>query len=53
MIYKYYQSKTRISGCEDVKKAIELGADGVLLASFITKAKDPEAATREIVDGLG
>lgn len=27
--------------------------DGVLLASFITKAKDPEAATREIVEGLG
>ncbi len=42
-----------ISSREDVKKAIELGADGVLLASFITKAKDPEAATKEIVQGLG
>ncbi len=42
-----------ISSKDDVKKAIELGADGVLLASFITKAKDPEAATREIVEGLG
>lgn len=42
-----------ISSKDDVKKAIELGADGVLLASFITKAKDPEKATREIVDGLG
>ncbi len=42
-----------ISSEDDVKKAIELGADGVLLASFITKAKDPEAATREIVEGLG
>lgn len=30
-----------------------LGADGVLLASFIAKAKEPEKATREIVDGLG
>lgn len=42
-----------ISSREDVRRAIELGADGVLLASFITKAKDPEKATREIVEGLG
>ncbi len=42
-----------ISSKDDVRRAIELGADGVLLASFITKAKDPEKATKEIVDGLG
>lgn len=42
-----------ISSKDDVRRAIELGADGVLLASFITKAKDPEKATREIVEGLG
>lgn len=32
-----------ISNGEDVKKAVELGSDGVLLASAFVKAKDPEA----------
>lgn len=37
---------------KDVKKAIELGADGVLLASGVTKAKDPKAALLDLVSGL-
>lgn len=37
---------------EDVKKAIELGAVGVLVASGITKASDPEKALRDLVNGL-
>ncbi len=32
----------------DVKKAIELGSDGVLVASGITKAKDPYSAIKEL-----
>lgn len=37
---------------EDVRKAMELGAVGVLLASGITKAKDPEAVLRDLVKGF-
>jgi len=37
---------------EDVRKAIELGAMGVLLASGVTKAKDPEAVIRDLMKGL-
>ena len=37
---------------EDVKKAIELGAVGILVASGITKAEDPEKALRDLVKGL-
>lgn len=37
---------------EDVKKAIELGARGVLLASGVTKATDPEAVLRDLANGL-
>ena len=33
---------------EDVKNALELGADGVLLASGVAKAKDPVSALREL-----
>lgn len=36
----------------DVKKAIELGARGVLLASGITKAADPKAVLLDLVSGL-
>lgn len=36
----------------DVAKAIELGSVGVLLASGITKAKDPKAALMDLVSGL-
>lgn len=37
---------------KDVAKAIELGSDGVLLASGIVKAKDKEKVIRDIVSGL-
>lgn len=36
----------------DVKAAIELGTCGVLLASGVTKAKDPEAALRDLVSEI-
>ena len=36
----------------DVAKAIELGADGVLLASGIVKAKDKENVIRDLASGL-
>lgn len=38
---------------EDVKKAIELGTDGVLLASGVVKAEDPKAVLMDLVGGLG
>lgn len=37
---------------KDVAKAIELGADGVLLASGIVKAKDKESVIRDLSSGL-
>jgi triosephosphate isomerase len=37
---------------KDVTKAIELGADGVLLASGIVKAKDKESVIRDLASGL-
>jgi triosephosphate isomerase (TIM) len=37
---------------EDVKIAVELGAKGVLLASGITKASDPEKVLRELVSSI-
>ncbi len=37
---------------EDVRIALKLGAVGVLLASGITKADDPEAVLRDLVEGL-
>jgi triosephosphate isomerase len=36
----------------DVTKAIELGTDGVLLASGVTKASDPKQALMDLVSGL-
>lgn len=36
----------------DVRKAIELGARGVLLASGVTKAADPMAVLMDLVSGL-
>lgn len=42
-----------ISTGEDVKKAIELGTCGVLLASGVVKAKDPKAVLLDLVKGLG
>lgn len=37
---------------EDLRKALELGAEGVLLASAVMKAKDPAAALGELLSGL-
>ncbi len=36
----------------DVAAALDLGADGVLLASGVVKAKDPQAVLRDLVSGL-
>jgi len=41
-----------ISSREDVKKAIELGADGVGITSFVLLANDQEAAMRDILEGV-
>jgi len=37
---------------EDVKKAVELGSVGVLVASGITKSDNPEKTLRDLVKGL-
>lgn len=37
---------------EDVKIAIKLGADGILLASGITKADDPKEKMLELLEGI-
>jgi triosephosphate isomerase len=37
---------------KDVAKAIELGADGVLLASGVVKAKDKEAVLRDLTSNI-
>ncbi len=37
---------------EDVRRAVELGAKGVLVASGITKARDPKAALMDLISGL-
>lgn len=36
----------------DSRKALELGADGVLIASGIVKSKDPAKSLNEIIDGF-
>lgn len=41
-----------VKNAQDVKTAIELGSEGVLIASGVTKAQDPEVALRELVRGL-
>jgi len=41
-----------VSNAEDVRKCIELGAEGVLLASAFVKAKDPEAWLREALQAI-
>jgi triosephosphate isomerase len=41
-----------VSTMEDVKKGLELGADGALLASAFVKAEDPEAKALELVSPL-
>jgi len=37
---------------EDVRTALELGTEGVLLASGIVKAKDPEKAMRDLISRI-
>lgn len=37
---------------EDVRSAIDLGAHGVLLASGVVKAKDPEAVLRDLISKI-
>jgi triosephosphate isomerase len=41
-----------VTNGEDVRAAVELGADGVLLASGVVKAKDPRAALIDLASGL-
>lgn len=41
-----------VTNGEDVKAALELGADGVLLASGVVKAKDPRAVLLDLASGL-
>jgi triosephosphate isomerase len=41
-----------IHTAEDVKKALELGTKGVLLANAVTEADDPEEVLRELIKGL-
>ena len=41
-----------ITNGEDVRAAIELGADGVLLASGVVKAEDPKKALLDLVSGI-
>ena len=36
----------------DVKKSLSLGADGILVASAITKAADPIAVFKELLSGF-
>jgi triosephosphate isomerase (TIM) len=40
-----------VKNAEDVRIAIELGACGVLLASGVTKADDPESVLRDLASG--
>ena len=41
-----------ISTGEDVKRALELGAKGVLVASAVVKAKDPYAVLQDFADAI-
>lgn len=42
-----------VKDAEDVRLALEFGASGVLLASGVTKASNPEEVLRDLVSGLG
>ena len=56
LISNGYKHELKIEGSpkfvENVKKAIELGTEGVLLASGVTKASDPKAALMDLISGL-
>jgi len=41
-----------IKSGEDVRRAIELGAQGVLVASGVVKSKDPEKSLRDLIEGM-
>ncbi|MBI2464313.1 triose-phosphate isomerase [Candidatus Peregrinibacteria bacterium] len=41
-----------VKNAQDVRIAVELGASGVLLASGVTKAKNPEFVLQDLVSGL-
>ena len=41
-----------VSSTEDVSNALELGTDGVLLASAVPKARDPEKKVKELLRGF-
>jgi len=41
-----------VSNGEDVRVALELGSEGVLLASCVTKAEDPRAVMLDLADGV-
>jgi triosephosphate isomerase len=42
-----------VKNSEDVKRAMELGSKGILVASGVVKAKNTEAAIRDLVRGMG
>lgn len=42
-----------IKNGKDVEKAIQLGTDGVLLASGVVKARNKEKVMRDLIEGLG
>ena len=42
-----------VHDAEDVRRALELGAAGVLVASAVTRATDPKAAIDELLRGFG
>jgi triosephosphate isomerase len=42
-----------IQGRDDVARALELGSEGILVASAVTRAKDPRAALADLLDGFG
>jgi triosephosphate isomerase len=41
-----------ISSGEDARVALELGAEGVLVASCVTKAEDPRMAALDLAEGV-
>lgn len=44
--------RASITNGKDVKKAIELGTVGILVASGVVKAKDPKAVLEDMVKSL-
>lgn len=42
-----------INSGQDIRKALELGTVGVILASFVVKSPEPEKAIGELVKGFG